>query len=113
MSSAVRGATTALLLDLVEDGGRRRLVESVPDGVLLTAADVRSAAGLIAGAAAVVLQRQTPGAAVRAALAAVRPDVREAARELLGARRGPARAVADRAAGRRPPVPPAVSRRAG
>jgi ribokinase len=67
------GATTALLLDLVEDGGRRRLVESVPDDVLLTADDVRPAADLIAGAAALVLQLQTPGAGVRAALDAVRP----------------------------------------
>jgi ribokinase len=30
------GAATALLLDLVEGGGRRRLVESVPEEVLLT-----------------------------------------------------------------------------
>jgi ribokinase len=50
------GTATALLLDLVEVGGRRRLVESVPDGVLLTPDDVRSGRGLIAGCAAVSLQ---------------------------------------------------------
>ncbi|WP_448626873.1 PfkB family carbohydrate kinase [Geodermatophilus sp. URMC 64] len=68
------GAATALLLDLVEDGGRRRLVEAVPDQVRLTADDVCAAAGQLAACAAVSLQLQTPGPAVRAALDAVRPD---------------------------------------
>jgi ribokinase len=62
------GAPTALLLDLVEDGGSRRLVESVPDAVLLTADDVAAATELLAGCRALVLQLQQPGAAVRAAL---------------------------------------------
>lgn len=63
-----RGAVTALLVDLVEDGGRRRLVESVPDEVLLTGDDVAAAEALIASCAALGLQLQQPGAAVRAAL---------------------------------------------
>ncbi|MGY1721769.1 PfkB family carbohydrate kinase [Blastococcus sp. SYSU DS0533] len=61
-------ATTALLLDLVEDGGRRRLVEDVPPAVLLTPADVAAAGALIAGCQVLSLQLQQPGAAVRAAL---------------------------------------------
>jgi ribokinase len=60
---------TALLLDLVEDGGRRRLVESVATDVLLTAADVDAAAEQIASCQALVLQLQQPGPAIRAALA--------------------------------------------
>jgi ribokinase len=62
------GTATALLLDLVEDGGTRRLVESVPDGVLLTADDVAAAGALIASCALLSVQLQTPGSAVRAAL---------------------------------------------
>jgi len=76
VSAVVRrpGVATALLLDLVEDDGRRLLVESVPDGVLLTADDVRAAVDQIAACQALSLQLQTPGAAVRVALDAVRPD---------------------------------------
>jgi ribokinase len=59
---------TALLLDLVDDGGNRRLVESVPGEVLLTAEDVAAAADLIAGCQVLVVQLQQPGEAVRAAL---------------------------------------------
>jgi ribokinase len=71
--SAVRsrqGAATALLLDLVEDGGRRSLVESVPDEVLLTADDVNvdAAGDELAACRVLSLQLQQPGAAVRAAL---------------------------------------------
>ncbi|SFD90899.1 PfkB family carbohydrate kinase [Blastococcus tunisiensis] len=62
------GAATALLVDLVESGGRRRLVEHVPDGVLLTAGDVAAAGDLVAGCRLLALQLQQPGAAVRAAL---------------------------------------------
>jgi ribokinase len=64
------GATTALLLDLVEDGGRRRLVEDVPAEVLLTPADVEEAAEQIAACQVLSIQLQQPGDAVRAALAA-------------------------------------------
>ncbi|MDP5181508.1 PfkB family carbohydrate kinase [Blastococcus sp. BMG 814] len=62
------GTPTALLLDLVEDGGRRRLVEDVPPGALLTPADVGAAGGTVAGCQVLSLQLQQPGAAVRAAL---------------------------------------------
>ncbi|CCG05084.1 PfkB family carbohydrate kinase [Blastococcus saxobsidens] len=62
------GTPTALLLDLVEDGGRRRLVEDVPPGALLTPADVAAAGGTVAGCQVLSLQLQQPGAAVRAAL---------------------------------------------
>ncbi|MDK3256260.1 PfkB family carbohydrate kinase [Blastococcus capsensis] len=63
-----RGAATALLLDLVADGGRRRLVEDVPPDVLLTAADVAAADAQLAACQVLSLQLQQPGAAVRAAL---------------------------------------------
>lgn len=61
------GAATALLLDLVADGGRR-LVEHVPAEVLLTAADVAAAADELAACQVLSLQLQQPGEAVRAAL---------------------------------------------
>jgi ribokinase len=61
-------ATTALLVDLVEDGGRRRLLEDVPDAVLLTPADVERAADQVTAAQLVSIQLQQPGEAVRAAL---------------------------------------------
>ncbi|MCZ2848383.1 PfkB family carbohydrate kinase [Modestobacter sp. VKM Ac-2978] len=71
VSGVVRrgGAETALLVDLVEAGGTRRLLEDVPEPTLLTAADVDAAARSFARASAVVLQLQQPGVAVRAALA--------------------------------------------
>jgi ribokinase len=62
------GTPTALLLDLVEDGGRRRLVEDVAPGVLLTPADVAAAGAQLGGCRVLSLQLQQPGAAVRAAL---------------------------------------------
>lgn len=62
------GAETALLLDLVEDGGRRRLVEHVPEGALLRPEDVVAAADQLAGCQVLVVQLQLPGDAVRAAL---------------------------------------------
>ncbi|TFV62811.1 carbohydrate kinase [Geodermatophilus sp. DF01-2] len=68
-----RRASTALLVDLVEDGGVRRLLEDVPDGVLLTPGDVAAASAHLAAAQAVSLQLQQPGPAVRAALQRV-PD---------------------------------------
>jgi ribokinase len=63
------GAPTALLLDLVEPDGRRRLVEHVPEEMLLTPTDVAAAGLVIAGCRALVLQLQQPGESVRAALA--------------------------------------------
>jgi ribokinase len=68
-----QGASTALLLDLVEDGGRRRLVESVAAEVLLTPADVAAAAEQLGACQALVAQLQQPGEAVREALRLV-PD---------------------------------------
>lgn len=62
------GATTALLLDVVADGGERRLLEHVPDDVLLRTGDVRAAAGAIGAARAVLLQLQQPADAIAAAL---------------------------------------------
>jgi ribokinase len=62
------GATTALLLDLVEDGGRCRLVEDVPAEVLVSTADVAHAAEQLASCQVLSLQLQQPGEAVRAAL---------------------------------------------
>jgi ribokinase len=69
------GAQTALLVDLVEDGGRRRLVESVPSDALLTPEDVEAAAGLLRSCASTVLQLQQPGPAVRTALRLIPDDV--------------------------------------
>jgi ribokinase len=63
-----RGAATALLVDLVEEGGVRRLLEDVPGAVLLTPDDVAAATGQLAGAQVASLQLQQPGVAVRAAL---------------------------------------------
>ncbi|WP_432484891.1 PfkB family carbohydrate kinase [Kineococcus esterisolvens] len=65
------GATTALLVDVVA-GGERRLLEAVPDEVLLTAADVQAASGLLRRSAAVLVQLQQPGTAVSAALTIAR-----------------------------------------
>jgi hypothetical protein len=67
------GAATALLVDLVEDGGRRRLVEDVPREVLLTPADVEAATDPLGGCQVLVVQLQQPGEAVCAALEQV-PD---------------------------------------
>lgn len=62
------GASTALLLDVVAEGGERRLLEHVADDVLLTPDDVRAAADLLGAARAVLLQLQQPADAVAAAL---------------------------------------------
>jgi ribokinase len=67
------GAGTALLVDLVEDGGVRRLLEHVPPAVLLAPADVAAAADQLAACRALVLQLQQPGEAIRAALERVPP----------------------------------------
>jgi ribokinase len=63
-----RGATTALLVDVVADGGARRLLEDVPDAVRLSPEDVAAAADQLAAAQLVILHLQQPGAAVQAAL---------------------------------------------
>jgi ribokinase len=69
-----RGVPTALLVDLVESGGSRRLLGDVPDRMLLTTDDVAAAAPLLERARAVVLQLEQPGEAVRAALAGTARD---------------------------------------
>jgi ribokinase len=60
----VRGVThrgaSALLVDVVETGGARRLLEHVPHEALLTPADVRAAAGVLSSADTVCLQLQQP-----------------------------------------------------
>lgn len=73
VDGVVRRGATALLVDLVEDGGTRRLLEHVPPEALLTAADVASAAEAFVSADTVVVQLQQPAEAVgAAATAAVR-----------------------------------------
>lgn len=69
VSGVVRrtGATTALFLDVVTMDGARRLFEDVPDDVLLTAEDVRSA-DVLGSARAVLVQLQQPPDAVREAV---------------------------------------------
>lgn len=90
------GASTALLLDVVERGATRRLLEDVGPGVLLRPDDVRRSAGLLADARAVLLQLQQPPDAVREALHEARrggalvvadgaPDDQDLRGELLGA----------------------------
>jgi len=64
VSGVVRRGTTALLLDVVEPGGKRRLLEHVTSESLLTAADVEAADALIAAADTVCLQLQQPPAAL-------------------------------------------------
>lgn len=71
VSAVVRreGASTALLVDVVEADATRRLLEDVPGGTLLRPEDVRAAAPLVAGSAYVLLQLQQPGEAILEALA--------------------------------------------
>ena len=62
-----RGAATALVVDLVEDGGVLRLLEDVPGAVLLIPDDVAAATDQLPAAQVVSLQLQQPGTAVGAA----------------------------------------------
>ena len=59
-----RRGTTALLLDLVDRAGTRRLIEHVPTETLLTAADVHAARSVIDRADTVCLQLQQPAGAL-------------------------------------------------
>jgi ribokinase len=89
VTHVARRGRTALFVDIVEPGGRRRLLEDVPDQTLLTEADIRAAAPVIGGATVVSLQLQQPPAAL---LAAARLAVDSGARIVLdGAVEGPAR----------------------
>ncbi|MCO1656986.1 PfkB family carbohydrate kinase [Pseudonocardia humida] len=55
---------TGLIVEVLEDDGRWRYLQHLPDAVLLTPDDVRPAEPAVAGARAVVLQAQQPGAAL-------------------------------------------------
>lgn len=70
-----RRGTSALLLDLVDADGDRRLFEHVPEESLLNVNDVRAAADAFRAADAVCLQLQQPA-----------PALQEAARLATGAR---------------------------
>lgn len=65
------GAATALLVDVVEAGGTRRLLEDVPDGVLLSREDVAAAGAALRRARTVLVQLQQPPEAVLEALRVV------------------------------------------
>jgi ribokinase len=58
---------SALIVDLVTTDGKWRYLEHIPAAVLLTEADVRSAAAAVSSAASVVIQLQQPSAAALAA----------------------------------------------
>ncbi|PFG40508.1 ribokinase [Georgenia soli] len=83
-----RGVPTALVVDVVEPGGRHRLLEHVPEEVLLTEADVRAAEPVLRSARAVLVDLQQPA---RPALAAARAAAGAGALVLLdGATADPA-----------------------
>jgi ribokinase len=89
VSPVVRRGRTALLVDVVEPGGRRRLLEDVPQESLLTEADVRAAEHVLRAADTVALQLQQPGTAL---LSAARIAAKSGARIVLdGAIDGPER----------------------
>lgn len=71
-----RRGCTALLVDVVEKGGRRRLLEHVPGESLVTAADVHAAADVLRAAAAVCLQLQQPAEVLLAAAGYARTGAR-------------------------------------
>jgi ribokinase len=54
------GTETALLVDVVDDQGRRRYLEHVPDETLLTENDVFAASAPISAAASLIVQLQQP-----------------------------------------------------
>ncbi|GAA1514126.1 PfkB family carbohydrate kinase [Dactylosporangium maewongense] len=62
------GTATGLIVEALEDGGRWRYLEHLPQGVLLTEADVRAAEDVLRAAGAVLVQLQQPLDAVRAAV---------------------------------------------
>lgn len=85
---AQRGET-ALLVDLVDAHGDRRLLESIPAAALIRVADVEAAADLLSAADTVVLQLQQPADAL---LCAARIAQASSARVVLdGALAGPER----------------------
>ena len=74
--AVVRRGTTALLVDVVDHDGARRLLEHVPPESLLTVGDVRAAAQLLSTADTVLLQLQQPAAALVEALRLTPPGAR-------------------------------------
>lgn len=72
----VRRGRTALLVDIVEHDGTRRLLEDVPSESLLRPMDVAAARDLLESADTVCLQLQQPARSLLTALAALRPGAR-------------------------------------
>ncbi|AGL20147.1 PfkB family carbohydrate kinase [Actinoplanes sp. N902-109] len=62
-----RGTLTGLIVEVLDDDGKWRYVQHLPEPVLLTEADVRGAREVIASADAVLVQLQQPAAAAQAA----------------------------------------------
>ncbi|WP_410633075.1 PfkB family carbohydrate kinase [Amycolatopsis sp. cmx-4-83] len=54
------GVETALLVDVVDERGRRRYLEHIPDETLLTEADVLAASAPISAAGSLIVQLQQP-----------------------------------------------------
>lgn len=67
VSGVVRREQTALIVDIVDDQGRWRYLEHLPEPTMLTEQDVAAARDLLQNARYVVLQLQQPAAAVLAA----------------------------------------------
>jgi ribokinase len=61
------GAETALVVELLEPGGRWRYLQHLPEAVLLAESNVDAAGGALAAADAVVVQLQQPPTAALAA----------------------------------------------
>lgn len=73
-SCVVRRGRTALLVDVVSDGGVRRLLEDVPAEALLRDEDLAEAGDLLASASTVSLQLQQPARVLLHALDRCDPD---------------------------------------
>jgi ribokinase len=74
VARVARRGRTALLVDVVEQDGTRRLLEDVPQESLLRTSDVVAAAPVLCDAAAVSLQLQQPAAVLQQALGLVPAD---------------------------------------
>lgn len=57
------GTETALLIDVVDERGHRRFLEHVPEGTLVTEADVFAASAPISAAGSLIVQLQQPAPA--------------------------------------------------
>lgn len=76
VTGVLRRGTTALLVDLVDAPGSRRLLEHVPDDQLLRAEDVRATGAVLAAADTLVLQLQQPQEALLQAVELAPPGAR-------------------------------------